>query len=243
MRVTKMRSVYQLTFLPRLSPVNCYFIEDETGLILIDTGLPFSAAKIIALARRFGKPIQSIVLTHAHNDHVGGLVGLKKALEGVPVYISRRDARLLAADRSLDPDEPNTPIRGGVPKKPLPRPDVMLDEGNRIGSLVAVAAPGHTPGSFAFFDEQSRALIAGDAFQTQGGVAVSGTLQPLFPFPAWATWNKEHAVQSAKKLINLRPRLLAVGHGPMIEDPVDAMVRAVDEAERHIEMADEKRGV
>lgn len=129
MRVTQMRNVYQLTFLPRLFPVNCYFIEDETGLILIDTGLSFSAAKILVLARRFGKPIQSIVLTHAHNDHVGGLVGLNKAPEGVPVYISRRDARLLAADRSLDPDEPNTPIRGGVPKSPSRGPTSCSTKG------------------------------------------------------------------------------------------------------------------
>lgn len=49
-----------------------------------------------------------------------------------------------------------------------------------------VAAPGHTPDQIAFFDERDRTLIAGDAFQTQGGTAVSGVMRKRFPFPAMA---------------------------------------------------------
>ncbi|GJM82733.1 hypothetical protein HMSSN139_52290 [Paenibacillus sp. HMSSN-139] len=94
------------------------------------------------------------------------------------------------------------------------RADVTFTDGERIGSLLAVAAPGHTPGSFALLDTRSGALIAGDAFQTRAGIAVSGTVRPLFPFPALATWHKETALASARKLAGLKPSLLAVGHGP-----------------------------
>lgn len=232
MKVTKTGAVYQVTFLPRIFPVNCYLIEEEKTLTLIDAALPYSAKGILEVAQQIGKPIENIVLTHAHGDHVGALDELRSALPGVTVSISIRDARLLTGDRTLDPGEPDTPIRGGVPKNVKTVPDVLLREGDRIGSLEAVSAPGHTPGSMAFLDTRSNALIAGDAFQTRGGVAVSGTIKPWFPFPAWATWNRETALASARKLAALKPQLLAVGHGPMIENPVSVIEKAIAETER-----------
>ncbi len=232
MKMTQKGSLYQLSFMPRMFPVNCYFVEEEDGLTLIDAAMPYSGKAILQAASRIGKPIRRLVLTHAHGDHIGALGKLKEALPEAKVYISRRDARLLAGDRSLDPDEPAAPIRGGVPKpgKVRIRPDVLLEDGNRIGSLLAVAAPGHTPGSMAFYDVRSGALIAGDAMQTRGGIAVSGQLKPAFPFPAWATWSGVKALESARRLRNLKPALLAAGHGRMLENPLAAMDRAIGEA-------------
>ncbi|PYI50540.1 MBL fold metallo-hydrolase [Paenibacillus flagellatus] len=232
MNMTKHGTVYQLTFMPRLFPVNCYLVEEEDGLTLIDAALPYSVKAILRAAGEIGKPISRIVLTHAHDDHVGALDALKEALPGVPVYLSRRDARLLDGDLSLDPGEPDTPIRGGVPKKVKTRPDVLLADGDRIGSLLAIAAPGHTPGSMAFLDTRNRALLAGDAMQTRGGIAVSGQVKPLFPFPAMATWSKAAALESVRALKRHNPSLLAVGHGRMIVEPLAAIDRAIAEAER-----------
>ncbi|MEF3305049.1 MBL fold metallo-hydrolase [Paenibacillus sp. GYB003] len=234
MRTIQMGPIYQLSFMPRLFPVNCYFVEETDGLTLIDAALPYSAKAILRTAERIGKPIARIVLTHAHDDHIGALDALKAALPDVPVHLSARDARLLAGDLSLDPNEPQTPLRGGIPKGVRTRPDVLLADGDRIGSLQAIAVPGHTPGSMAFFDTRSRAVIAGDAMQTRGGVAVSGQLKPLFPFPAMATWSKEAALASARKLKELRPSLLAVGHGRMLPQPPAAIDRAIAEAEKNI---------
>jgi glyoxylase-like metal-dependent hydrolase (beta-lactamase superfamily II) len=231
MKTTQIGTLYQLTFIPRLFPVNCYLVEEEDGLTLIDAALPYSTSAILQAAAKIGKPITRIVLTHAHDDHVGALDALKEALPGVPVHISSRDARLLAGDVSLDPDEPNSPIRGGVPKKLKTRADIVLRDGDRIGSLLAVSVPGHTPGSMAFLDTRSRSLIAGDAMQTRGGVAVSGQVKPLFPFPALATWNKQAALDSARKLAALSPALLAVGHGRMLLEPLADINRAIAEAE------------
>ncbi|MBN2980331.1 MBL fold metallo-hydrolase [Cohnella algarum] len=227
MRVIREDTIWQLTFMPRFFPVNVYLVEEDDGLTLIDAGMPFSVKGILKTAERIGKPIARIVLTHAHDDHVGALDALKAALPDVPVCISERDARLLAGDVSLDEGEPQTPIRGGVPKKVRTRPNVLLRDGDRVGSLLAVAAPGHTPGSMAFLDTRNRALVAGDALQTRGGLAVSGQLKAGFPFPAFATWNKETALASARKLTGLRPALLAVGHGRMLKHPQQAMERIV----------------
>lgn len=243
MRIIQNQTVYQLTFLPRFFPVNAYLVEEEDGLTVIDTALPYSVKGILKAAERIGKPITRIVLTHAHSDHIGALDALKVALPQVPVYISARDARLLAGDESLDANEPPTAIRGGVPKTGTvkTKPDVLLHDGDRIGSLLAIAAPGHTPGHMAFFDTRNGALIAGDAFQTRGGMAVSGQLQPLFPFPSMATWNKEVALTTARKLNELNPSLLAVGHGLMLEKPQAKIALAIQAAERQLHATTERK--
>jgi glyoxylase-like metal-dependent hydrolase (beta-lactamase superfamily II) len=241
MRIKRVNELYQLTFLPRFFPVNCYLLEEEDRLTLIDAALPYSSEGILRAAREIGKPIVRIVLTHAHDDHVGALDKLSIALPEAPVIISARDARLMAADMSLDSGEPQLPIRGGVSNKLKTRPDQLLNDGDRVGSLLAIAAPGHTPGSMAFLDTRSGALIAGDAFQLRGGIAISGVIRPLFPFPAMATWHKGTALETARRLAAYKPSLLAVGHGGLLEQPGNAMDRAVSEAERQLDKDDRKR--
>jgi glyoxylase-like metal-dependent hydrolase (beta-lactamase superfamily II) len=131
---------------------------------------------------------------------------------------------------ALNTGEDQAKIRGGF-QKLATRPSLLLNDGDMIGSLRAVAAPGHTPGHMAFFDERNGALIAGDAFQTLGGVAVAGVLRPLFPLPALATWSLPTALETARKLRALNPRLLAIGHGRMLEGPLAAIDAAIATAE------------
>ncbi len=214
--------------------VNCYLVREDDGFTLIDASWPASqAGPIIQSASKLGLPIVRIVLTHAHVDHVGALDALHEALPSVPVSISERDARFLQGDLSLDASEPQTKLRGGYPVCKT-EPSVLLQEGERIGSLEVIATPGHTPGHLSFLDTRNRALIAGDAFQTQGGIAVSGVVKPLFPLPAMATWNKELSLESARKLLALQPSLLAVGHGRMLSAPQEAMARAIQVMERDL---------
>src|SRR4029077_13463041 len=137
-----------------------------------------------------GLQLRRVALTHAHGDHVGGVAGVRERFPGVTIAIGERESRLLVGDTSLDPGEPPAPVKGWVLKVPW-KPAQLLKVGDRVGSLEVVPAPGHTPGHIAFLDVRDRSLIAGDAFQTRGGVAVSGVLKPLFPFPAMATWNKQ----------------------------------------------------
>ncbi|TCS96614.1 MBL fold metallo-hydrolase [Hazenella coriacea] len=235
MRIIREKTVYQLTFLPRFFPVNCYLVEEESNLTLIDAALPYSSTGILRAANEIGKPITRILLTHAHEDHVGALDALKQELPEVPVYISRRDARLMEGDLTLDVNETDTPIRGGVPKKLKTRADVLLQDGDQVGSLLVVATPGHTPGSMSFLDTRNKALIAGDAFQTRGGIAVSGQIRPWFPFPAFGTWDKKTSLESACKLYELQPSLLAVGHGSMLTQPEVEMKLAIDKAKQNLE--------
>jgi glyoxylase-like metal-dependent hydrolase (beta-lactamase superfamily II) len=224
-------NLIQLTKWPVAFPMNCYLVLEEDGLTLVDSTMSSPADDVAALVRQLGKELRRVALTHAHGDHIGGVAGVRTRFPGVEVSIAERDAPILAGDKTLLPSEPQTEVKGYFVKVDW-KPDRLLKPGDRVGSLEVFASPGHTPGHVAFLDLRDRALIAGDAFQTRGGIAVSGVLRPLFPFPALATWNKQEALASAVALRALSPSLLAVGHGDALSDPAMAMDRAIETARR-----------
>lgn len=235
MRITTHGSfLTQLTSFPRLFPVNAYLVREDDGLTLIDAGLPGNARAYLDAARGLGAPIARIVLTHAHTDHLGSLDALAALLPQAEVIASTRDARFMAGERTLDPGEPQSPLRGAY-QTVRTRPSRLVGDGEQVGSLLVVASPGHTPGHVALLDRRDGSLIAGDAFQTRAGVAVSGTMRPLFPFPALATWHRPSALESARRLRELNPGRLAVGHGEVLEAPRAAMDAAIEAATRQVE--------
>jgi glyoxylase-like metal-dependent hydrolase (beta-lactamase superfamily II) len=215
-----------ITRISRFGVVNSYLVREDDGLTLVDTMIPGSAKSILAAAERLGAPIKRIALTHAHGDHIGSLDALAAALPGVEVIISARDARLLAKDTSLDSDEPQAKIRGGVPGAAT-KPTRTVSAGDRIGSLEVVASPGHTPGHVSFLDTRDRTLICGDAFTTIGGVATSAKGKLVFPFAVMATWHKPTELESATGLRKLDPTRLAPGHGKIVDNPGPQMDAAI----------------
>jgi glyoxylase-like metal-dependent hydrolase (beta-lactamase superfamily II) len=218
-----------LTRISRFGFVNAYLIREDDGLTVVDTMLPHSAKAILAAAERAGAPIVRIALTHAHGDHVGSLDELAAALPDADVIISARDARLLAKDFSLEPDEPADKLRGSYPGTTT-MPTRTVEAGDRVGSLEVVATPGHTPGHVAFLDTRDRTLIAGDAYSTLGGVATPARANLRFPFVYMATWHRPTALESARALRQLGPARLAAGHGRVVEAPGGAMDVAIRRA-------------
>jgi glyoxylase-like metal-dependent hydrolase (beta-lactamase superfamily II) len=204
--------------------VNAYLVREDNGLTLIDTMIGGSASKIFGSAEVSGAPIVRILLTHAHADHIGSLDALKEKLPEAEVIISTRDARLLAKDMSLDPDEPKDRLRGYPGAET--GPDRTVDPGDRVGSLEVIASPGHTPGHVALLDPRDGALYCGDVYSTVGGVATSAKLNPVFPL-ALFTYHRPTELESARALRALEPARLAPGHGKVVESPLEAMDRAI----------------
>lgn len=232
MRITRRGAhLIQLTRYAALFPMNCYLVVEEDGLTLVDSTISSPADDIARLAGELGLELRRVALTHSHGDHVGGVAGVRERDGGLTVSIGERDARLLAGDKSPAPGEPQAPPKGMFVKVPW-TPDQLLKPGDWVGSLEVVPSPGHTPGHVAFLDIRDRSLIAGDAFQTRGGIAVSGVIRPLFPFPALATWHKPTALASARALRELKPARLAVGHGDTLDDPLPAMDAAIEVARK-----------
>src|SRR5260370_14718819 len=80
-----------------LGYVNAFLLEGDDGLVLIDTGVPGSAGKILAAAAELGKQpsdIRHILVTHCHADHSGSLAALKQAT-AAPAYMHPLDAAMV----------------------------------------------------------------------------------------------------------------------------------------------------
>ena len=64
------------SLLPGLGHVNCYVLEDERGVTLIDPGLPdpLTNTTLVARLASVGIPagrIHTVLVTHSHPDHFG----------------------------------------------------------------------------------------------------------------------------------------------------------------------------
>ncbi len=220
MKTTALTST--LTQLTQFRFVNAYLVQEEDGLTLVDTMMGKAVDGILAAA---GGALRRIALTHGHGDHVGALDALKERLgDSVEVLMPELDARIHAGEQVVEGKLP-----GSWPQLST-RPDVRLAEGDRVGSLEVVAAPGHTPGHVAFLETRDRTLIAGDVFTTYGSPQVTNHFYWRFPFAAMATWDKRVDAESARKLRALEPSLLAVGHGPALRLPAAAMDAALARA-------------
>ncbi len=133
-------------------PASTHLIDTGEGLIVIDPGLPQSLYLVIDNIYRLGfavKDIRYIVCTHGHYDHLGAAKALA-ALTGAKTFLGKEDASYANGSADL-----TWAKELGAEYHEAFEPDVLLSDGDviRLGNtrILCKAAPGHTPGTMAFF--------------------------------------------------------------------------------------------
>lgn len=178
---------------------NCYLLTDEASgqAAVIDPGL--QSEPVLEAVRSRGLRLASVILTHAHFDHVCGVELF--AGEGTAEVILHPD------DLPLLRHAPETARFFGYAVPPPPSPSRLVREGDRIqagdAALQVLETPGHTPG--------------GISLRTDGAVFVGDTLF------AGSVGRTDLAGGSFETLLrSIRDKLMALpdatavypGHGP-----------------------------
>ena len=113
---------------------------------------------ILKILNQHQLSVEQIIITHAHIDHVGGAVRLKK-ITGAPIYMNQLDLPL------LEMMDVQAGWLGIAPPEVQP-PDVAADDGLKLSVAGAAAeilhTPGHTQGSLCLHLPEQNLLLAGD---------------------------------------------------------------------------------
>lgn len=137
---------------------NCSIFGDEQTreAIVVDPGDDIE--NITAVLEKHTLAVKSIVITHAHIDHVAGAHKLR-AITGAPVYMNENDRELLNA---LDVQATWL----GIEAPPPTKVDLAAADGTvlRLGQVnfEIIETPGHTQGSVSVWIPQENKLVAGD---------------------------------------------------------------------------------
>lgn len=194
---------------------NLFVIEGKDGDILIDTGFIGMKRKLKRWLDKFN--IKLVILTHAHVDHIWNVSYIKK-LYNCEIAISEDD--IINIDNTKIKSEPSkkcytkwTKLMNWGMKKFIPKEfdiDFALSDNQVLEkygiNMKIVSLPGHTNGSTGILYKDY--LFAGDALVNRG----------KSPSIAFQNQNNETALQSYKKINELNPRIIFVGHDKEIKN-------------------------
>lgn len=134
------------SFVLGIAQTNTYLISDESTkeALLIDAGEGIEAY----LPQLTAFKLKMVLLTHAHFDHIAGLLALKETFD-IPVYIHAAEAEWL-----VDPYKNGSGWWLGFSPVIAPPPDGTIDETSEFeiaGRKIHILhVPGHSPGSLAY---------------------------------------------------------------------------------------------
>jgi hydroxyacylglutathione hydrolase len=187
--------------------------------ILIDSGANAETVDkcLIPALKAMGLELNDIDIllnTHCHGDHIGGHFRIRELSK---LKIATFHGSL---DKLRDPLKYSKLIRARFPEfSPPPppvllgvEPDILLEDGEKIGPLKLIHTPGHDSDCICLLDEADGTLISGDSIQGAGTPMQGVGLYMSLP-------NYRDALG---KLLKMDIERLAFGHhfqpfGPLVE--------------------------
>jgi hydroxyacylglutathione hydrolase len=202
--------VYVLEGFPPYA-INVYLL----GEILIDSGTRFAAKRILRRLR--GRTISTHALTHAHPDHQGSSHAICGSL-GIPLWCGDADAEAMESAGEVMARMPKHWLSGTIgrlwtgPPHPVSR---RLREGDQVGSFTVIETPGHTVGHISYWREADGVLVVGDVVSNLN--IYNGRVMLREPERIF-TLDPARNRASARRLVELEPKLICFGHGPPLRD-------------------------
>jgi glyoxylase-like metal-dependent hydrolase (beta-lactamase superfamily II) len=165
---------------------NCYVIEDDDGLTLVDAAYPKTwrlVQQCLTSIRRPVEDIRGLLITHAHFDHMGFARMVSERFR-VPVWVHPGDFPLAQRPYGYRPGRPRfiyplayprslpvltSMVAAGALQVPGVGPDRELQDGVTVdlpGRPRVIFTPGHTDGECVFLLPDRRVLLTGDALVT-----------------------------------------------------------------------------
>ena len=195
---------------------NCYLLQGDSGVVLIDPGPPRGAGTVIAGASKAGiqpEDVRLILVTHGHLDHYGAAAEVR-AWCGAPVAAHHGEPGFSQDRRNALP--PAQTLRGSVVRwlylllssraqfAPL-EANLLLDDGADLSAhgvdATVLWVPGHSPGSLAVVGAEGSVFV-GDLL-----VNYAVPSQPIYLSDRMA-WQ-----QSYERILALGSHMVYVGHG------------------------------
>jgi len=193
-------NIYQIRIggenIPGLYAPNVFFILGTDRGVFIDTayGANKEINTYIKLWEDKLKPdLSAIILTHRHDDHIGGAIKLNKATNGSLICGEKEVPHI---SKSLPGIEPPIGVKDGD----------KFNLGNI--TLEIIETPGHTSGSICIFLHEQKILFTGDT-------VLGGTTTAISPEQG----DMSDYINSLHKLIGYNSLYICPGHGNMISEP------------------------
>jgi glyoxylase-like metal-dependent hydrolase (beta-lactamase superfamily II) len=185
--------------------VSAYAFAD----LLIDTGPAATASRLVEWCR--GGRVRRVLLTHHHEDHIGGAAALQEEL-GLPILASAAAVPILA--EGLRMPLYRRIVWGGRPRtfRAEPLGDVVEGEGYR---LRVIPTPGHAFSHVCFFEEGRRWLFSGDLY-VHDRVKLLRRIEDVW----------QH-LDSLRRVLALEPELLICDHAGILEHAPERLRRKI----------------
>jgi glyoxylase-like metal-dependent hydrolase (beta-lactamase superfamily II) len=192
--------------------INCYLAGD----VLIDSGTRFAAGRLLRRLRKHKVSLHA--LTHAHPDHQGSSHVICETLQ-IPLWCGAADADAMEQEGEILRRLGRHWLIDSVgkmwtgPAHPVAK---RLREGDQVGTFTVLETPGHSVGHISFWREQDRVLIMGDLIANiHIWTGIPMLREPEAVFSVDPAQNR----RSARRILELDPRLVCFGHGAPMRNP------------------------